>query len=99
MGMLGCLVGQEIFKAVDTGTKESAHKSVQYFIQSIARAVCYKFLFGERFLFIWTTTDLSVLIPVKVGRGQNWHYIGYTKYKVKVFCEDFIKSKKREIYN
>lgn len=52
MGMLGCLVGQEIFKAVDTGRKESAHKRVQYFIQSIVRAVYYQFPFGERFLFI-----------------------------------------------
>lgn len=41
MGMLGCIAGQEIFKAVDTGTKESVHNSVQYFTQSTARAVCY----------------------------------------------------------
>lgn len=52
MGKLGWMVGQEIFKAVDTGTKESVYKSVQYFIQGIARAVYYSFLFGEQFLFI-----------------------------------------------
>lgn len=52
MGRLGCMVGQEIFKAEDTGTKESVHNSVQYFIQSIAIVVYYSFLYGERFLFI-----------------------------------------------